>query len=93
MKLLFCENCWDIFKLDLYELRQCKCGRVKGMYTTESLAVSNGRGRSLAIGNGSLVSALCGGQQFPYKEHKTFLAWVRPNDGPDNEHSTVDPNL
>ena len=100
MKLLFCEDCYDVFKLDPDELRSCKCGRVRGKYNSDChTSVSNGKGRSLAIGNGSLMNALCGRKQFEYFSESrqarltTFLAWSRPNDGPENERSTVDPDL
>ncbi len=58
MKLLMCARCDSIFKLGL-KLRSCECGEVKGRYDPDgSHAVVNGKGHSLAIGNGSFVNAI-----------------------------------
>jgi len=58
MKLLFCEKCWDIFKLDIDKERSCKCGYVTGKYINDYEAITNGKGISIAIGNGSLINAI-----------------------------------
>lgn len=94
MKLMFCDFCFDVFKLD-YDLRSCKCGQVKGKYEEDGHhAVTNGEGRCLAIGNGSLIAALNGAeQQFKYEDYDTFLAWVRPHTGPENPRSRVETDL
>ncbi|RLI66839.1 MAG: hypothetical protein DRO67_00250 [Candidatus Asgardarchaeum californiense] len=100
MKLLFCSRCFDVFKLD-FELRSCKCGKVKGMYTDNTNSVTNGKGISLAIGNGSLINSVLDLNIMPddlergdYIEScKIQYAWVRPNEGPGNPHSTVDETL
>lgn len=103
MKLLFCDYCADIFNLGL-TLKSCSCGRVKGRYLPNgSTAVVNGKGRSLAIGNGSFTKALMGVPQFEYSyEHRTtgeqvtpviFLAWVRPHTGDSNPNTIVDEAL
>lgn len=103
MKLLFCETCWDIFKLDTDEMRSCKCGKVKGRYLDTTLAINNGMGISLAIGNGSLLQAI---QDMSELERRTGggasrsqyhiegngligYAWARPNEGIGNPHSKV----
>ena len=105
MKLLFCMTCWDVFKLDL-EPRTCKCGLVTGHYlANEHDAVTNGKGISLAIGNGSLQAAIGsmladtkypGGtgediDQYTYQRvvGKIENAWVRPNEGPRNPRQKV----
>lgn len=58
MKLLFCRNCQDIFKLD-FSVRACKCGDTSGMYTNELDAVYAGNNAvPLGILNNTLVSAI-----------------------------------
>jgi len=95
MKLLFCADCSDIFKLMTFELRQCACGEVKGKYNADGhTAVVNGKGYSLAIGNGSLWKALFGDiTQFEYEDYVTFLAWTRPHTGEKNPRTTIDETL
>lgn len=101
MKLIFCDACYDVFKLSL-ELRSCECGKCRGRYDdNHATAVTNGEGYALAIGNGSLQKALMGRAQFEYTSTHhgyeipltTFLAWVRPHDGDQNPRSRVDPDL
>ncbi len=93
MKLILCDQCMDVFKL-AFELRSCNCGKCVGRYDEDGHhAVTNGQGRALAIGNGSLFNAICGHSQFVYKDSITFLAWTRPHDGPKNSHSRIDPDL
>jgi hypothetical protein len=93
MKLLYCDSCQDVFKLD-YDVRECKCGKVRGRYNEDGYtAVTNGKGRSLAIGSGSLLQAFYGVPAFEYKDKITFLAWVRPNDGPQNPRSEINESL
>lgn len=101
MKLIFCDSCWDVFKLD-YEMRSCKCCKCKGRYDINGeTAVTNGEGHALAIGNGSLQAALYGVAQYEYSSSHhgydipltTFLAWVRPHEGEENPRSRVDRDL
>ena len=103
MKLLFCEVCFDVFKLD-FELRACICGRVKGKYLPDgTYAVVNGKGFSLAIGNGSLTkatTALSGPdsakypkKRDPYHPPTVIIAWARPHEGLANPHTKVDQQL
>lgn len=101
MKLIFCDMCYDVFKLDL-ELRSCKCGRCCGQYEDDGAhALTNGKGYAIGIGNGSLQSAIMGKAQYEYtsKHHghdiplTTFIAWVRPHEGDENPRSVVDPEL
>ena len=103
MKLLFCPDCWDLFKLTL-KLRSCACGKVKGKYLNVKEAVSNGQGVSLGLDNLRLVQGI---RKLATIEQGTCLlpdwdgiskdtgvtCWVRPHDGPLNPHCTVDPNL
>ena len=101
MKLIFCDFCHDVFKLD-YELRSCKCGKCCGHYDRDGAhAVTNGEGYALAIGNGSLMKAMQGIAQYEYSSTHhgydipltTFLAWVRPHEGEENPRGRVDPEL
>lgn len=90
MKLLLCTACQDLFKLD-YELRTCKCGVVKGKYNADGhTAVVNGQGYSLAIGNGSLFTAIAKG---PQEDYNDILFWHREHSGLRNPRTTVDENL
>jgi hypothetical protein len=104
MKLLYCEQCGDIFNLKVGKLKSCACGNVKGLYVDNWYAVTNGRGHAIAIGNGSFRQAL-------YKKHymeaegkdydrETYLndcrveyCWIRPNDGEGNPHSSVEEDM
>lgn len=103
MKLLFCQKCYDVFKLDLEVMRQCKCGAVKGRYIDNLMAEVSEEGISIAIGNGSLEEAIVDmtklfresdGEanrkeyQAPYKG-KIDYAWVRPNSGAGNPHTKI----
>lgn len=104
MKLLFCDVCWDIFKLDTAK-RSCKCGRVVGKYLeNEHNAVTNGNGVNIAIGNGSLQNAIFAMKQAVYveseevKDKHYFIraakmdnVWVRPHEGLGNPRSKVVP--
>lgn len=60
MKLLLCTKCFDVFKLD-YDLRQCKCGEVKGKYDANgstAQTTDNEYTVNLALGNGSVLNAI-----------------------------------
>ncbi len=103
MKLLFCEDCYDVFKLDTDEERACKCGKVTGHYVNNMEAVTNGKGISLAIGNGSLIKAMVTmsksitidtinnkyDRDYFIKNCNIKYAWVRPNEGEGNPHTKV----
>ena len=102
MKLLFCSKCWDVFKL-AREMRQCFCGDVKGHYLADGHnAVVNGKGHSLAIGNGSLQQAIfrvtaesvgAGDKDHFIDTGRIEYAWVRPHTGTGNPRCTIDPDL
>ena len=89
MKLLLCERCGDVFALRVGAERACECGRVTGKYLDDRDAVTNGKGVSLAIGNGSLHSAIShamiGSRTGIYPVH----CWVRGNSGPSNPYTSV----
>ncbi len=102
MKLLFCPRCHDLFKLSM-KLKSCNCGMCKGKYINDSEAVTNGQGISVAIGNGSLLSAIENMKEVtdPSKKNREWwienarieYAWVRPNEGIGNPHASVDEEL
>lgn len=99
MKLLLCGECWDVFKLD-YEMRKCKCGKVRGHYIDNLMAEVSENAISLAMGNGSIQMAVArmmgiyqntdgAADRREYIEEASIIAWARPNDGPGNPHTTL----
>jgi len=107
MKLLYCEYCEDVFKLD-YDLRNCSCGRVVGRvvgkYINKRVAVINGKGISIAIGNDSLLDAIrklnrviagevCNDRDWFNENCKIEHCWIRPNSDPGNPHTFIDEDL
>lgn len=97
MKLLYCDTCSDVFKLARVR-RACTCGRVYGKYTDSLKAEVSPTAISLAIGNGSLRTAIAkayelekrSGQYLTredYIEECSILAWARPNKGSGNPHT------
>jgi hypothetical protein len=102
MKLLLCENCWDVFKLD-YDMRICKCGKIKGRYINNSQAEVSKNAVSLALGNGSVQQSISNmrvhhmetngkAERYEYYQPnngKIEYAWVRPNEGVGNPHTKV----
>lgn len=91
MKLLFCPECHSVFNLS-YHLKSCECGKVKGKYVNNVEAVVNGEGYSIAIGNGSLASALMyGSRQRTNRRPKDseIICWARPHEGEANPHTRV----
>lgn len=102
MKLVLCEDCWDVFKLD-YEMRKCKCGQVKGRYLDNTYAEVSENAVSIAIGNGALQMAIQDAySNLKYSEGKANrrsyhepgrglikYAWVRPNSGAGNPHTKI----
>lgn len=89
MKLLFCPKCQDLFRLD-FELKTCKCGEVKGMYTGKTLSETNGKGLCLAIDNNDILRVLRSG---PVETKKPIECWFRPHSGELNPNSKVNPEL
>lgn len=103
MKLAYCTVCGDGFFLR-YELRQCECGRVKGRYINDVEAEVSPSAVSIAIGNGSLRKAIGGARGFQetmaekdvepsrdayIEQGRIWHAWVRPNSGRGNPHTSV----
>ena len=96
MKLLFCPECSDMFKLVIYQERSCKCGKVKGQLLDANNAVANGQGISVAIANSSLMKSVYQLQQLDqnrlpdyYKENTRVECWVRPQTGLGNPRTTI----
>lgn len=91
MKLLYCYKCGDVFQLRLGVERSCECGEVTGRYIDRTNAVTNGKGVSLAIGNGSLQGAIQIMRGLPQdRAFYPVMCWARPNDGPANPHTKIE---
>ena len=97
MKGIYCPGCHDIVLLALHEERTCRCGACKGLYVSRQEAITNGEGIALAIGNGSLETAITrlthtgDIEDRDYYRDNTNIqkCWVRPHEGPGNPHTTV----
>ena len=96
MKLLFCPNCNDLFKLVIHELRSCKCGRVMGQATDNTYAVVNGYGFSIELDNHALQDALkkFDGMEMDkpyeyYRDNVQVATWVLPHCGPGNPRTQI----
>lgn len=88
MKLLFCVECFDVFKLDT-KIRSCKCGLVTGKYNDDGkTAIVNGKGMSLAINNIQLLHALHVLQHYP-EETSDIDCWARPHTGEKHNPNTI----
>ena len=87
MKLLFCLECHDLFKLQLSK-RKCKCGKVSGYYKNNSEAIINGEGLSLAIDNHELAYIMK--NKIPIKDIYYITCWVRPHEGELNSNTKID---
>lgn len=97
MKLMYCPECQDVFKIVIYQQRACRCGSVRGQLLDADLAKINGRGVSMAIGGGSLAQAvtrLHGLSQKQdleyYVKHCQVKCWVRPHGGPGNPRTKIE---
>lgn len=100
MKLVKCPHCADGFFLHL-QMRSCLCGRTKGRYLNDEQAEVSEGAISIAIGNGSLETAVQDMRQLErnsaglahrdqYIEHaRIWYAWVRPNSGNGNPHTRI----
>ncbi len=98
MKLLLCEECNDVRKLD-YEVTSCKCGRVKARYLRDGWhAEHNGLGFLLGMNNSSLGGAIHGfrqaaevGNDMVNQEPSPFVfdAWVMTG----NPRVAINPDL
>lgn len=87
MKLIFCPECQDVFKLDLGYIRECHCGLCKGRYIDNTHAVTNGKGLCLAIANPDIMHALTA-VNFDQRV-MPIRCWARPHEGKDNPHSKI----
>jgi hypothetical protein len=92
MKLFLCNHCGDMQKLR-YTIRTCDCGATSGAYEADGVnAWLKGPCTSIAIGNGSLQDALARLPRLPAdRAFYPIMAWVRPNFGPTNPHTTHAP--
>lgn len=95
MKLLFCQRCADVFSLPLVEWGSCRCGHVRGRYLADMhSAETNGNGVCIAFHNHYLQQAIDRLEKLPeeydcFMTENSFVAWVRPHEGPGNPRSRV----
>jgi hypothetical protein len=99
MKLIYCPDCEDVFKLDLEKLRSCKCGKCSGKYIDRGNAEVNGQGVSLAISNPALWSAIARLSHHKNQEDVSdhykcpdawhVECWVRPHEGTFNPRTKI----
>jgi len=96
MKLMFCPDCQDVFRLMIKQVRSCQCGKVKGYYLDLDLAVTNGQGIAIALDNDSLDKIVkklgTMDQNRPdsfYKSYAKIRVWARPNSGPGNPRTKI----
>lgn len=80
MKLLFCKECQDVFKLTTKRVRKCACGKTRGKYEKDGLhAWYSGPCVPLGLANSSLVSAMQKMANDPDADWgKDFKAFVVP---------------
>lgn len=58
MKLLWCEECGDIFKLWISAVRRCHCGKTAGAYEEDGLnAWYRGPAKPIGISNYTFIKA------------------------------------
>lgn len=96
MRLLYCPNCGDVFKLVRYGERSCLCGKVKGKLTDNAHAILNGEGFCLMLANIPLLKACKNltlmDQNQPldyYKENLVVNLYVHPHSGYGNPRSEI----
>lgn len=73
MKLIFCPDCQDLFKLQRTE-RRCECGASGGRYLDEIRAEISGKAVAVGILNQSFVAALRGSENKTLGEN--FTAFI-----------------
>jgi hypothetical protein len=81
MKLLLCEECNDVIKLD-YKVRYCKCRKTGGRYLQDGLKAEYWGEHAIPLGfaNSSLVEAV--NDQPENGQGRIFTAFVIPKQCP-----------
>lgn len=89
MKLIFCSECWDVFKLARH-VRSCECGKCNGQYEEDGLNAWYTGESAIPLGfaNNSLATACM--EQPLEGWGKTFNAFVIPKICPTMEKKTFD---
>ena len=78
MKLLFCNKCHDVFRLDR-DARKCHCGAVGGKYVNDLNAEYYGEDAvALGFANNTFTDAVCNQPQSGMGER--FTAFVIPKE-------------
>jgi len=75
MKLLYCQNCHDVFNLSL-EVKTCQCGQSVGKYTDRINAIYQGNCVPIGFHNAFLTNAIK--NQPKSGKGKDFTAFVIP---------------
>lgn len=75
MKLLLCVSCWDMIKMEVHEIRECKCGKIAGKYLKDKRhAVYSGDcAMPIGIANEDLKSHM---KHWESEVGKGIRAWV-----------------
>jgi hypothetical protein len=100
MKLIWCKECNDMFKLTRDEMRYCKCRRVWGRYIDRDRAEVSSEAISVAIANDAIKEAAERMQWLHREDAETPKAayevvaairgaYVRPNEGNGNPRTQV----
>ena len=79
MKLIYCPDCGDIIKLELYGTKWCKCNHSWGKYTHHINAIYGGAAIPLGINNYSFQAALIGKDKTKGKGSE-LTAFAIPNE-------------
>ena len=77
MKLLFCNNCHDIFNLKREEVKYCSCKKSWGRYIDNLNAEYSGDCVMLGIDNPSFIRAIDLLKKYPDRaKGEEFTAWI-----------------
>jgi len=78
MKLIFCPECYDIFDLDIKEVKSCHCGQSSGKYLDDLRTVEvSEKAIVICFNNQQFTNALiftCDDD----KSGQNFNAWILP---------------
>lgn len=58
MKLIYCLECGDLFKMGLHVITRCNCGLARGIYLSRFKAVHNGKGIPIILNSYDLADAV-----------------------------------
>lgn len=88
MKLIFCQNCHDVFKLHS-DFKTCLCSASGGRYIDDLNAVITGEGIPLGFDNNDFVKALKTYKEVKIKDKGfVFKAFIIPDNAKTVKHET-----